>query len=244
VNKIKMNKIILEDSVYNKEIKLDNEKDYIIKSNEENKVIFNILDNSNNNIVEINSDNKSQDYTFNIGCNSNINIDIFDEAKNINRIITINLNGEKTCVNLNISSICTNNNKYIVNVFHNKNKTESKAKIHGITLGNAKMNVINNGYIKNGSSKSILNQDNKIIIMDDNNSKIEPNLFIDEYDVEASHGAYIGKFDEEEVFYLKSRGLDEKTSYNLLINGFLTEDFYKYESLINEIKEKINKYWR
>jgi hypothetical protein len=29
-----------------------------------------------------------------------------------------------------------------------------------------------------------------------------------------------------------------------LINGFLTEDFYKYESLINEIKEKINKYWR
>ena len=35
--------------------------------------------------------------------------------------------------------------------------------------------------------------------MNDNNSKIEPNLFIDEYDV-ASHGAYIGKLMKKNYF--------------------------------------------
>ena len=108
----------------------------------------------------------------------------------------------------------------------------------------SKILIINNGHIKNGSQKSILTQDNKIITMSENNSKIEPNLYIDEYDVEASHGAYIGKFDEDTLFYLKSRGLDENQSYNLLIKGFLLGSFYKYESLIEDLMDNINKYWR
>lgn len=239
-----MNKIVLEDSFYNKEINLDNDSNYILDSNKENKVIFNMLDGSNINVIEVNSNDKKMEYIFNVGSNSNINIDIFDEGKEVNRVININLNGEKSLVNLSISAISKYSNNYIVNVFHNKNNTVSNTKIHGITFDKAKMKIVNNGYIMNNSYKSKLNQDNKIIVMDDNNSKIEPNLFIDEYDVEASHGAYIGKFDEEEVFYLKSRGLDEKTSYNLLMNGFLLENFYKYESLIEDIKDKINSYWR
>lgn len=239
-----MNKIVLEDSFYNKEINLDNNSNYILDSNKKNKIVFNIPDCTNNNIVEVNSDDKNLEYTFNINSNSNINIDIFDEANKVDRVININLNGEKSTVNLCISAISKNINNYLINVFHNKNNTESNTKIHGITFDNAKMKVVNNGYIKKNSYKSKLKQDNKIITMDDNNSKIEPNLFIEEYDIEASHGAYIGKFDEEELFYLKSRGLDEKTSHNLLMNGFLIEDFYKYESLFEDIKDKINSYWR
>ena len=80
--------------------------------------------------------------------------------------------------------------------------------------------------------------------MDENNSKIQPNLYIDEYDIEASHGAYIGKFDFDTIFYLESRGLSEKESYNLLIKGFLLGNFYKYESLSEDLIDIINKYWR
>ena len=84
----------------------------------------------------------------------------------------------------------------------------------------------------------------KIIVMNDNKSKIEPNLFIDEYDVEASHGAYIGKFDEEELFYLNSRGLDENKCYELLINGFLLNEFNITDDVKDDLKKIIKKYWR
>ena len=45
-----------------------------------------------------------------------------------------------------------------------------------------------------GNKASKLNQESKIIVMSSNNSIIKPNLFIDEYDVDAVHSATIGKF--------------------------------------------------
>ena len=141
-------------------------------------------------------------------------------------------------IKLKISSENTN-----ISIDNSKN-TISNTVVHGVTNKNGKILVTNNGYIKKGCIKSKLSQDNKIITMDENNSKIQPNLYIDEYDIEASHGAYIGKFDFDTIFYLESRGLSEKESYNLLIKGFLLENFYKYESLSEDLIDIINKYWR
>ena len=47
------------------------------------------------------------------------------------------------------------------------------------------------------------------------------NLEIDEYDVIASHGASIGAIDDEELYYLMSRGLTEDKAKELLIMGFI-----------------------
>ena len=58
-----------------------------------------------------------------------------------------------------------------------------------------------NSTIKKGNNKSKLNQESKIIVMSKNNSVIKPNLFIDEYDVDAVHSATIGKFNKNEIFY-------------------------------------------
>lgn len=237
-----MNKIVLEDSFY--KLNLDNEKNYIITSNNNSEVEFNVLDNINTKIVEINQSDIEAKYTFNILEDSNIEIDIFDDSKKVKRTIDININGENSKVLLNVSSISSEKNEYIINVFHNKSNTISEANIHGVTNDDSKIIITNNGYIKKGSKKSKLLQDNKIITMGENNSKIKPNLYIDEYDVEASHGAYIGKFDNDALFYLSSRGLDEKLSYNLLIKGFLLDSFYKYESLTQNLINIINKYWR
>jgi Fe-S cluster assembly protein SufD len=48
-------------------------------------------------------------------------------------------------------------------------------------------------------------------------------LKIDTNDVKCSHGSTTGKVDEEEVFYLKSRGLSEKDA-KLLISQGLFQD--------------------
>lgn len=238
----KMNKIVLEDSFY--KLNLDNEKNYIITSNNNSNAEFSILDNINTKIVEINKNNLISKYTFNILNNSNIEINIFDDSKEVKRIIDININGENSTAILNISSISSGKNEYIINVWCNKSGSTSEANIHSVTNGDSKIIITNNGYIRNGAKKSKLSQDNKIITIGENNSKIEPNLYIDEYDIEASHGAYIGKFDYETLFYLKSRGLDETLGYNLLIKGFLLDSFYKYESLMQDLINIINKYWR
>ncbi|QIA26187.1 Fe-S cluster assembly protein SufD [Thermaerobacter sp. PB12/4term] len=47
-----------------------------------------------------------------------------------------------------------------------------------------------------------------------------PSLEIEADDVKASHGATVGQIDQEQLFYLRSRGLDEKQARRLLVSGF------------------------
>ena len=48
-----------------------------------------------------------------------------------------------------------------------------------------------------------------------------PILLIDEYDVKAGHAAGVGKIDEEQLYYLMSRGLTRRAAEILIIYGFL-----------------------
>lgn len=222
------NNIILEGSKLN--IKL-----------EDKDCVYEIKNNSNITFYQINEEDLELNYTFNIFDNSNVNINILDASENVRRNIIINLNGSNSSVVLNLSSISLKDNYYNIDIHHNNKNTKSESNLHGLALDNNKITFVNNGHIIKNSEKSILSQDNKIIIMGDNNSKIEPNLFIDEYDVSANHGAYIGNFYEEDIFYLMTRGLSKKDSYNLLIHGFLIGNFdYDKDALI----KIIDKYWR
>ncbi len=51
----------------------------------------------------------------------------------------------------------------------------------------------------------------------------KPELRIEADDVKCSHGATIGELDANSVFYLRTRGIDEKAARNLLIEGFIGE---------------------
>ncbi|MFQ3307427.1 MAG: Fe-S cluster assembly protein SufD [Candidatus Midichloriaceae bacterium] len=52
-----------------------------------------------------------------------------------------------------------------------------------------------------------------------------PELDIYSEDVKCSHGSTIGYINEDEIYYMKSRGLDENVGKNLLIRGFLKKVF-------------------
>ena len=87
------------------------------------------------------------------------------------------------------------------------------------------------------SSKNILlSADAKV------NAKPQLEIFAD--DVKCSHGATIGQLDEEPVFYLRSRGLDEATAKQLLLQAFAVEIFEKIDhpSLKNQIGQKVMDY--
>ena len=48
----------------------------------------------------------------------------------------------------------------------------------------------------------------------------KPQLEIYADDVECTHGATIGQIDEQQLFYLRSRGIDEGMAHNLLVHAF------------------------
>ena len=218
---------------------IDNENYLIEDGNDYN---YNIKNTCTLNILnEEKVDNK---YVFNIDKDIDVTINIFDASNNINRNIIVNLNGENSKIDLNISNISLGICNYDVDIFHNKKNTTSNTIMHGIQIDNNIINFRNNGHIIKNSQNSTLNQDNKIIIMKDNNSKIEPNLFIDEYDVKASHGAYVGKFKEEDIFYLQSRGISLEKANKLLILGFLLGEFKIDDNYKEKLENIINKYWR
>ena len=77
-----------------------------------------------------------------------------------------------------------------------------------------------------------------------NDNEINPILLIDEYDTEAKHSAFIGKFNEQEVFYLQSRGIKKKDAYRLLLNGFLIGKMKITTEEKEFLQDKINNDWR
>jgi Fe-S cluster assembly protein SufD len=48
-----------------------------------------------------------------------------------------------------------------------------------------------------------------------------PMLLIDENDVKCGHAASVGQIDEEQLFYLMSRGISETEAKRLVIWGFV-----------------------
>lgn len=56
-----------------------------------------------------------------------------------------------------------------------------------------------------------------------------PQLEINADDVRCTHGSTTGQVNQEAVFYLRSRGLDEKTARFLLIHGFASEIIHEIQ---------------
>ena len=66
-----------------------------------------------------------------------------------------------------------------------------------------------------------------------------PNLEIETGVIEgAGHAATTGRFDDEHLFYLMARGIDEKTARRLVVRGFLNEIIQKID--VPEIEDSLN----
>ncbi|MCJ7626285.1 MAG: Fe-S cluster assembly protein SufD [Anaerolineaceae bacterium] len=83
--------------------------------------------------------------------------------------------------------------------------------------------------VASGADKSDGYQSNRNLILD-SNARIDtiPGLEILADDVRCSHGATIGKMDDDQIFYLMSRGIDRKSAEQLIVEGF-------FEQIIEQI---------
>ncbi len=141
--------------------------------------------------------------------------------------ITLNndiyLNDEFAEVDIDLLNIGSYNDIFDIkqNVIHNAKSTISKINNSLISHSNSKLYYSVSGRIYKGNEFSSCKQNNKGIILDEFGIiKVEPKLYIDEYNVDASHGAAIGQIDDEQMYYLLSRGLTEHEAKNLIISGY------------------------
>jgi len=75
----------------------------------------------------------------------------------------------------------------------------------------------------------------KVLLLDKKSgATAEPELEILANRVKASHAASVGKIDEEQLFYLKSRGIYETEAKKIIIKGFLNEGEKKVTRLYSD----------
>ncbi len=113
-------------------------------------------------------------------------------------------------------------------------------------LKDSSSGVFNGKVVVNKNAhKTDSNQSNKNILLS-KNSKMNsnPQLVIDADDVKCSHGSSTGEIDPDALFYLRSRGINEKTAKSMLIHGFISEilDTVDNHDLKNFIKVNFDKW--
>ncbi|MCI8588109.1 MAG: hypothetical protein HFG40_00475 [Bacilli bacterium] len=168
---------------------------------------------------------------------SNVLLSSFLENSNHKTIVK--LKGENATIQYIQSSLNHQDAKSQVTIYHQASRTKSTVFCNGFSINQAKTVFEISGYVEKQSKNCSCMQDSKIIELDDSTSQINPNLYIENYDVEASHSAYVGPFNKQDLFYLKSRGIQEEQAIKLLVKSLLLGKLQIEESKRSKLIEKI-----
>lgn len=112
----------------------------------------------------------------------------------------------------------------------------------GIVDGSA--HAVFNGKIfvrENASGTDGFQSNKNLLLSNDARVDTKPQLEIFNDDVKCAHGATVGQLEDEELFYLLSRGLNESLARNLLTYGFAEEivNKIKIESIKKQLDEAV-----
>ena len=114
--------------------------------------------------------------------------------------------------------------RWDIEIIHAAPNTSSKTDIKGVVDGSAQAFV--NGTIKvlpSAKNTEAFLEERILLVSPDAKAEAVPNLEIETDEVHCSHAATVGKIDDEEVFYLQSRGLTKPKIKEMIVAGFLRE---------------------
>ena len=113
-----------------------------------------------------------------------------------------------------------------VYVFHDAPKSRSRVNYKGALQGQDARTVwIGDVLIGNkAAGTDSYEQNRNLVLSEGTRADSIPNLEIETGDiVGAGHASATGRFDDEQLFYLQSRGISEEEARRLVVRGFLTE---------------------
>ena len=213
-------------SLYEKPI-YENDAAYLTTSNTEIFLSKNsVLKKFDNNI----SNKNSTIYNF-VKCNLDEEsyFESFNFSKNINSRrdeTIINLNGKNSFASVNAVQLlhkdCYHEIKLLMN--HNEENTKSSQFIKTALYDQSNSSFQGKIFVDSKAQKTDGYQLSRALLLSDNAkffSKPELEIYAD--DVKCSHGSSSGNIDDESIFYLRSRGINEKDAKDMMIKGFLAE---------------------
>ena len=143
------------------------------------------------------------------------------KEQDLNSKIQLTLSEPNIEINIKFLAVTREKQNFKVSfkTVHKSPRTDCNFKFFGFAFDNSTLAIQANNSIEKGNKESNTHQILKVI--SDQNAKVkgEPGLFIDEFDVTASHGNSIGQIDQRSLYYLQSRGIDKKKARWMIIEG-------------------------
>lgn len=139
--------------------------------------------------------------------------------------VTVDIDGEGAELRLRGLYLCAESERVDinVNVRHNVGHTCSRQLFKGIVGGRAKVSFEGLVHVCQDAQKIKAYQENRnILLSDEATVDTAPQLEIYADDVECSHGATVGRLDEGELFYMRSRGISEEEARKMQMVSFIS----------------------
>ncbi len=160
----------------------------------------------------------------------------------------IELNGEGSSAKWHLAAISSQqvSKTFEINVNHNKGNTTALVENYGVAKDSSHMTFSGVSTIKKYSKNANTKQVAKIMVFDKESlGTANPRLYIWDNDVFANHAVSVGKVNDDQLFYLESRGLSEEDAKRLITLGYLNpilsgfKDTEIRKSLSTLIKESV-----
>ena len=171
-----------------------------------------------------------------IGRNSYAHTVTLSEGAHIGRSdIHVKLKAENARCSLDGLYISKNKNMldHHTIIEHISPHTDSIQSYRGILMD--KSRAVFNGKVlvhANAHQSSAVQENHNLLLSDQAEIDTKPELEIYHDDIKCSHGATIGQLDENALFYLRSRGIENETARKMLIQAFA-------ENILNKIPDKL-----
>ena len=150
--------------------------------------------------------------------------------------ITTNQNNKSTLI-FNYSILATDNSTIDFNSNINGNDNVTEINIKGITEDKGKLKITSTADTKEKIINNNLLEDIKILLLNDEESIIIPNLLVASNEIEVNHAATISGIDQNYLFYLNSKGISNEAAEKIIKNGYLISNL----DVTKEQKDRIEK---
>lgn len=169
---------------------------------------------------------KSGRYTINVERNASVRIlSLVKNSRKVDQRLVIQLTGTgaHAMVYGAFHGTGTAQHIFYVTMHHKARHTKGDIFLKGVYEGDSRSFFT--GHIKIDSKAVDSNSyfTDNILLLDDAMATSIPILEIEVDEVKASHSSTIGTIDDNQLFYLTSRGLNLKQAKRMIINGFLQQ---------------------
>ena len=221
-----MNKILIENDNISFDKKIINAefKSKDVTINIKNEVVLNILESFNN----------IQNLYFNLDSHSSLKLNVYNNNADFNTNIIINLEGKSSFIG-NLGFIATKKCLLNIKTTMNGNNIQNILKVRGISQQEGNFDIKVDGEVLAHTFDNEMTEDIKILNLNEKLNKVLPNMLVSSSEVKANHYVTISSLNEDELFYLKSKGLTLQKAKDLMTKGFILSLYDN--DFLNNLKE-------